>query len=81
MQGGHKQLVALFTFVARDGVTHAPHGINQVQPQTQQERSDFQDRQRVAEERRAARAQQSSGLTKGRGEGRAGARGVYCAGC
>lgn len=48
-------LVALFTFVARHPLTHKSTQLNPLQPQTPEEKQLFQDRQQVADARKAAR--------------------------
>ena len=49
-------LVALFTFVARDSVTRKAIRVNPVDPNTEADRALFDERQRVADDRRAQRA-------------------------
>jgi hypothetical protein len=51
----HASLTALFTFVARDPVTKRSMPINPIQPQTPDEVALFQERQAVADVRKAAR--------------------------
>ena len=51
----HANLTALFTFVARDPVTKRSMAINPLQPQTAEEVALFQERQAVADARKAAR--------------------------
>ena len=51
----HASLTALFTFVARDPVTKRSMPINPIQPQTPDEVALFQERQAVADARKAAR--------------------------
>lgn len=48
-------IVALFTFVARDALTGRSHKVNPLIPQTAEERHVFYDRQKIAEDRKAAR--------------------------
>lgn len=48
-------LVALFTFVARNPLTQKSTQLNPLQPQTQEEKQLFQERQQVADARKAAR--------------------------
>ncbi|GAB4824236.1 hypothetical protein N2152v2_011282 [Parachlorella kessleri] len=55
-QAGRRELIALFTFAARDGLSLKAHPINQLQPQNPEDRRWCEERQRVAEERKAARA-------------------------
>lgn len=55
-QDGRQQLVALFTFVARDALTGKAHAVNPVVPATPADRALFDQRQAVNDERRAARA-------------------------
>jgi hypothetical protein len=50
----------MFTFVARDPLTRKSMAVNPLQPQTAEQRQLFAERQRVADERRAARQQQDS---------------------
>ena len=47
--------MALFTFVARNPLTQKSTQLNPLQPQTPEEKQLFQDRQQVADARRAAR--------------------------
>lgn len=62
-QGGRKQLVALFTFVARDALTNAPQLVSPVVPQTEQEVALFDRREEIAAAGRAARQRASSQAT------------------
>lgn len=55
-------LTALFTFVARDPLTRKSMAVNPLRPQTLEQRQLFAERQRIADERRAARQQQGSGV-------------------
>ena len=48
-------LVALFTFVGRNPLTQKSTQLNPVQPQTPEEKQLFQERQQVADARKAAR--------------------------
>jgi hypothetical protein len=48
-------LVALFTFVARDPLTGKAMAINSLQPDTDSDRALFDERQRIANQRRATR--------------------------
>lgn len=48
-------LVALFTFVARNPLTQKSTQLNPLQPQTPEEKQLFQERQQVADARKAAR--------------------------
>lgn len=52
---GEPSLVALFTFVARNPLTQKSTQLNPLQPQTPEEKQLFQERQQVADARRAAR--------------------------
>lgn len=52
---GEPSLVALFTFVARNPLTQKSTQLNPLQPQTAEETQLFQERQQVADARRAAR--------------------------
>ncbi|KAK9859845.1 hypothetical protein WJX84_005719 [Apatococcus fuscideae] len=60
----HASLVALFTFVARDPATLKSMEINSLIPSTDAEKSWFEEREALAQSRRAAReaSKQSSGL-------------------
>lgn len=62
-QSGTKQLVALFTFVARDALTNAAQRISPVVPETAQDRALFARRQQISDARRAARARSSAAAT------------------
>ena len=68
MQGSadlqHASLVALFTFVARDPATLKSMEINSLIPSTDAEKSWFEEREALAQSRRAARkaSKQSSGI-------------------
>ena len=61
-------MIALFTFAARDGLTLKAHPINQLQPQTSEDQRWREERQRVADERKAARAAQPAGEALHKGE-------------
>jgi hypothetical protein len=58
----------MFTFVARDPITRQSMAVNPLQPQTPEQRRLFAERQRVADERRAARQQQPAGPASSAGE-------------
>ena len=58
----------MFTFVARDPITRKSMAVNPLQPETQKQRRLFAERQRVADERRAARQQQPAGPASSAGE-------------
>ncbi|KAL4433426.1 hypothetical protein ABPG77_010279 [Micractinium sp. CCAP 211/92] len=55
-QDGERQLTALFTFVAREMLTNAPHPVPPLQPRSKQDRDLFCERQRASQQRKAARA-------------------------
>ncbi|KAL6772161.1 CGLD2 [Auxenochlorella protothecoides x Auxenochlorella symbiontica] len=63
LQSGTKQLVALFTFVARDALTNAAQRISPVVPETAQDRALFARRQQISDARRTARARSSAAAT------------------
>lgn len=65
-------LTAMFTFVARDPITRKSMAVNPLQPGTPEQRRLFAERQRVADERRAARQQQPAGPASSAGEMSAG---------
>ena len=53
-------LTALFTFVAKDQASMKATEVNPLQPSTEEERQAFQQRQDLADARKAARKQQAS---------------------
>ncbi|KAL4856193.1 Zinc finger MYND domain-containing protein 10 [Chlorella vulgaris] len=57
-QAGQRQLTALFTFVARDPLTGTAFAINRVQPESEQDKQLFEQRQQINEQHKAARKQQ-----------------------
>ncbi|KAK9841013.1 hypothetical protein WJX81_005413 [Elliptochloris bilobata] len=59
--GDEASLVALFTFVARDPLDHQAVAINPLRPAISADEALFAERQRVADERRAARKAASQG--------------------
>jgi len=58
--------VALFTFVARHPLTKKSTQLNPLQPQTPEEKQLFEERQAVADSRRAARKASASAQQEGR---------------
>ncbi|KAL0026597.1 hypothetical protein WJX77_009204 [Trebouxia sp. C0004] len=58
---GEPSLVALFTFVARHPLTKKSTQLNALKPQTAEENQQFEERQAVADARKAARNQCDSG--------------------
>lgn len=66
VQGGQRQVAALFTFVSRDAVTLKAHPTNPLVPSTPEDQRIFYARQRVADERKALRAAgDQAGLLQG----------------
>ena len=61
--GDEASLVALFTFVARDPLSQKAVAINPLRPSSEADRALFAERQRVADERRAARRAASQGTS------------------
>ena len=61
--GDEASLVALFTFVARDPLSQRAVTINPLRPSSEADRALFAERQRVADERRAARRAASQGAS------------------
>lgn len=61
-------LTALFTFVARDPVTRKSMAVNPLRPQTEEQRALFAERQRIADERRAARQQRATSAITSTGD-------------
>ena len=59
--GDEASLVALFTFVARDPLSHKAVAVNPLRPSSEPDRALFAERQRIADERRAARRAASQG--------------------
>lgn len=56
IQEGATVIRALFTFVARQALGNGPQAVNPLVPQTPEDKERFDSRQRVADERKAARA-------------------------
>ncbi len=67
-QGQQASLVALFSFVALDPVTKKAIAINPLKPATQQDQQRFDERQRVADGRRAARQAQAAAVPAAGGQ-------------
>jgi hypothetical protein len=61
--GAEASLVALFTFVARDPLSKSALAINPLVPGTDADKALFAERQRVADERRAARRAAGAGAS------------------
>ena len=62
---GELSLVALFTFVARHPLTKKSTQLNALKPQTAEEKQQFEERQAVADARKAARNVSASAQPEG----------------
>ncbi len=62
---GEPSLVALFTFVARHPLTKKSTQLNALKPQTAEEKQQFEERQAVADARKAARNVSASAQPEG----------------
>jgi hypothetical protein len=62
---GEPSLVALFTFVARHPLTKKSTQLNALKPQTAEEKQQFEERQAVADARKAARNVSASAQPQG----------------
>lgn len=58
--------MALFTFVARNPLTQKSTQLNPLQPQTAEEKQLFQERQQVADARKAARSASAADQQEGK---------------
>ena len=63
--GKEPSLVALFTFVARHPLTQKSTQLNTLKPHTSEEKLLFEERQKVADSRRAARSASASAQQQG----------------